>query len=99
MTRGYIFWDWESKADGARRRRAAEQGDIDAQYNLGAMYGRGEGVPQDYVRAHMWLNIAAAKGDKWAVKNRDIIAKRMTPADISKAQRLANEWWERHGKK
>jgi len=36
-------------------RLAAEQGFADAQLNLGAMYGKGEGVPQDYVQAHMWF--------------------------------------------
>ena len=26
------------------------------------MYANGEGVPQDYVRAHMWFNLSAAQG-------------------------------------
>ncbi len=43
-------------------RLAAEQGDANAQYNLGVMYVLGEGVIQDDVYAHMWLNIAAASG-------------------------------------
>ena len=46
----------------------------------------------------MWLNLAALDGLKIAVKNRDIIAKKMTPADVSKAQRLAREWLEKHPK-
>ena len=50
-------------------------------------------MPQDYVQAHKWFNLAATKGDKDAVKNRDNVAKKMTPADISKAQKLAREWW------
>ena len=29
----------------------AEQGDADAQFNLGTMYYGGEGVPQDYAEA------------------------------------------------
>ena len=69
----------------------AEQGDANAQYNLGAMYGNGQGVPQDYVRAHMWFNIAALSGNKNAVKYRDIVAKRMTPSQLEKAQDLARE--------
>jgi hypothetical protein len=40
----------------------------------------------------MWFNIAASNGYKDAAKNRDIIAERMTPADISKAQRMARDW-------
>jgi hypothetical protein len=72
-------------------RLAAEQGFADAQYNLGKAYGRGQGVIQDNVYAHMWLNIAASSGDKDAVKNREIVAGMMNPADISAAQKLARE--------
>ncbi len=78
-------------------RKAAEQGYALAQNNLGVMYRMGEGVPQDYVQAHMWFNLAASKSP-WpglrtlAVKNRDIVAKKMTPAQISEAQKLAREW-------
>ena len=70
---------------------AAEQGHASAQYFLGWMYADGEGVILDNVRAHMWLNIAASSGEKDASKNRDIVANRMTPADISAAQKLARE--------
>ena len=44
-------------------RRAAEQGDARAQYNLGGMYAQGRGVPQDQdaAEAHMWLTIAASR--------------------------------------
>ena len=70
---------------------AAEQGDAGAQYNLGLMYKRGQGVLQDNAYAHMWWNIAASSGDKIASRSRDIITKRMTPADISTAQDLFRE--------
>ena len=73
-------------------RKAAEQGHASAQNNLGLMYGKGQGVTQDYVQAHMWWNLAAAKGDTDAVKNRDLIAAKLTPAQIAEAQKLAREW-------
>ena len=78
-------------------RPLAKQGNADAQFNLGVMYSKGQGVPQDYALAHMWYNLAASRfppgeGRDLAVKNRDIIAKRMTPAQISEAQKLAREW-------
>ena len=44
-------------------RLAAEQGLVNAQLRLGAMYAYGEGVPADYVLAYMWWNLAAAQGD------------------------------------
>ncbi len=76
-------------------KKAAEQGDTEAQYNLGVMYGQGQGVPQDYVRAHMWFNLAGAQGNKEATKYRAHVAKLMTPAQITEAQRLAREWQPR----
>ncbi len=77
--------------------KAAEQGNADAQHNIGVMYGKGKGVPQDYALAHMWFNLAASRfppGEDrdTAVENRDNVAKRMTPAQISEAQKLAREW-------
>ena len=73
-------------------RKAAEQGQAGAQYNLGDMYHQGQGVPQDFVWAHMWLNLASVHEDKVSGKQRDKVAKLMTPAEIRKAQRLAREW-------
>ncbi|MCH8040064.1 MAG: hypothetical protein IH977_06935 [Nitrospinae bacterium] len=49
-------------------------------------------MPKDYVLAHMWLNLAAAKGGKDAVKLRDLLEERMTPSQLAEAQRLAREW-------
>ena len=73
-------------------RKAADQGDSTAQYNLGFMYASGHGMPQDYVTAHMWFDLSAARGDDDAAKNRDVIAQRMTSAQIAEAQKLAREW-------
>ncbi len=73
-------------------RKAADQGEADAQFNLGVMYSEGQGVPQDYAQAHMWFSVAGAQGDKQAAKQRDIVAKRMTPAQIAEAQKLARDW-------
>ena len=79
-------------------RPLAEQGLADAQTALGWMYYLGRGVLQDYVQAHMWYNLAAAQGDNAAAKNRDIVAAKMTSADVSKAQHMAREWLAKHGK-
>jgi hypothetical protein len=80
-------------------RRAAEQGVAEAQFDLGVSYVKGLGVHQDYAVAHKWLNLAAsrfatseAKLRDMAVKFREAIARRMTPAQIAEAQRMAREW-------
>ena len=42
----------------------------------------------------MWLNLASYNGSEKAGENRDIIAKEMTPADISKAQGMSSRCLE-----
>ena len=83
-------------------RRAAERGQASAQHNLGTMYAEGLGVPQDYVQAYMWFSIYEAAGAGKAAGSPYIyvgkvssyrdIADLMTPAEVSKAERLAREW-------
>ncbi len=43
-------------------RPLAEQGNAEAQYNLGLMYAKGQGVPQDYAAAVNWWRKAAEQG-------------------------------------
>lgn len=72
-----------------------------AMYTLGKMYSEGIGVPSDYVQAYKWYNLAAASGDtselavsavELAKDGRDEIARKMTPAQIAEAQKLASQW-------
>jgi len=74
--------------------KAAEQGNVIAQYHLGAMYADGNGVIKDDVQAHKWWNIAAASGKEDAKKNREIIENRMTSEQIAKANKQARKWME-----
>jgi uncharacterized protein len=80
-------------------RRAADLGDAQAQYNLGLIYAKGEAGEPDNVSAHMWFNLAATHfppsdtdDRNAAVRNRDLVAEKMTPAQIAQAQRRAREW-------
>ena len=43
-------------------RQAAEEGDPEAQYNLGVMYNFGRGLPQSDAQAMMWYREAAERG-------------------------------------
>ena len=47
----------------------AEQGNAAAQYNLGQMYRRGQGVPHDYKTAVKWYRLAAEQGNAYAQTN------------------------------
>ena len=73
-------------------RPLAESGDATAQHNLGVFYDNGLGVPQDKINAYMWLSLAAAQGREGAAAIRDLMARRMTNAQIAEAQKRAREW-------
>ncbi len=90
MMDAYERGDYDTALKGFRP--LAEQGDAAAQYFLGVMYAKGHGSTKDYVLAHMWFSLAAARGDKVAIKTRDTLEEFMTPDQIAEAQRLAREW-------
>ena len=47
----------------------ADQGDVDAQKDLGVMYFTGQGVPQDYDEAVKWYTLSAESGNVVAQAN------------------------------
>jgi hypothetical protein len=59
------------------------------------LYARGFGVPQDFVLAHTWVNLAAASADsadaRYYATERDALAALMTAEQLATAQRLARE--------
>jgi TPR repeat protein len=55
----------------------AKQGNADAQYNLGYMYQKGLGVPQDDKTAVKWYTLAAERGNANARTNLSNLQKRM----------------------
>ena len=100
--------------DGASRRedraeaahwltRAAGAGHGAAQLDLAMLYGKGLGVPQDYVRSYAWFDLAAGNLEagprrERALELRDMMAAFMTPAERAEAIRLAGEWKARAGR-
>ena len=74
--------------------KAAEQGHASAQGNLGFMYSNGKGVLTDTKRAYMWFNLGSYNGNEISGKNKDKVSKKMTPADISKAQDMSSRCLE-----
>ena len=67
---------------------AARQGLADAQISLGILYYMGRGVPQDDLQAYRWFSLAASQGRPDAAANRNIVAARMTAAQIQAAEAL-----------
>ena len=71
-------------------RKAAKQGHVEAQFALGVMHHKGRGVPEDNVEAYKWLHFAATGGNGKAAQYRELVAKKMTTAQIASARRLAS---------
>ncbi len=75
----------------------AEQGHAKAQLSLGFQYEQGVGVPEDDIQAYAWFSLASAQGYQDARDAKEILAGRMTRAQIAEAQKLSREYWEAFG--
>ena len=76
--------------------RSAHLGNPYAQGSLAVLYAYGKGVPLDFVKSYAYSTLAADGYSRWAsdqreaaLRNRDLIATRMSGAEIVAAQRLA----------
>ena len=71
-------------------RKAGQFGVRDSQFNLGILYARGLGVPQDLGQSWLWFSLAAQQGDVDAGHKRDDVAAKMDkPALDAANQALA----------
>jgi TPR repeat protein len=68
---------------------AAMLGHLQSQVNLGIVYVTGQDRLQDFERAHMWFNIAAATGHETAASYRDRLAAKMNKQSLAAAQKKA----------
>lgn len=68
------------------------QGDSENLYKLGLIYSTGQGCAIDLVQAHMWFNLAAARGSESAKECRRELADMMSKDEVARAQRAAREW-------
>lgn len=97
VSTGYSICPWGGCAAGLSScrwyRKAAEQGDERAQYNLGPMYANGQGVPQDFIRAYMWSHPAVATSSgSGAIELKKLqgdVTSRLTPSQIEQVQEMA----------
>ena len=70
-------------------RALAEQGNAKAQNVLGVMFRKGQGVPKNPARAHMWFSFAAKRGDAKAKAELREVSRAMTAQEISQAEAMA----------
>jgi TPR repeat protein len=69
-----------------------DAGQCEDLYKLGLIYATGQGGATDLVQAHMWFNLAAARGFEAAKESRQELACMMSASEIAEAQRRAREW-------
>ena len=60
--------------------------------NHGLLLAKGQGVFEDPVEAYKWLNVAAAQGHANALKNRDLLAARLSREQLEEGQRRATQF-------
>ncbi|MBI3441868.1 MAG: sel1 repeat family protein [Proteobacteria bacterium] len=75
-------------------RKAADQIYHSAKYKLGDLYAKGQGVPQDYVEAYYWYSLGMNQQNNYDdyAKERDAVAKQLTPDQITAVQKRVKEW-------
>src|SRR6185312_363888 len=73
--------------------QAAEQGDAQAQYNLGQCYRLGTGVEKDEQKAVEWYQKAAEQGDAQAQYNLGQCYRRGT--GVEKDEQKAVKWYQK----
>ncbi|MDO4894443.1 tetratricopeptide repeat protein [Moraxella sp.] len=71
--------------------KAAEQGHVKSQYNLGTMYNDGQGVPKDYAKALEWYSKAAEQGHGEAQFNIGVMYR--LGLGVTKNKATAKEWF------
>lgn len=76
---------------------AAQRGHARAQNDLGFLFAKGQGLPQDYVKAYALFDLAAAgfevgRRRDQAIEMRDMMAAFMTSDERAEARRLADTW-------
>jgi len=68
-----------------------------AEYNLGVMYARGQGVAVDLPRSLAWMTLAAERGDERYTAARDLVRSQLTAAQIEQAVAVLDELNKTYG--
>ena len=76
-------------------RKAADQGHVYAQYNLGWMYEKGQGVSnKDYIAAYVWFSLATEQGYEKARERRDDIIAKIDLTDLEVQNELGGMYYK-----
>jgi hypothetical protein len=70
----------------------AELGQPEAQYDLAAMYARGEGVNQNNVYAHAWASLAAQNGEVKGRALAELLQPDLTPTSLGISSEIQSKY-------
>jgi hypothetical protein len=70
----------------------AQNGDPDSQIEAARLLSSKSASSDDLIQACAWVTIAAKSGAREASRLRSRIMKRMTPKQVSEADRIAKDW-------
>ena len=70
-------------------KKAAELGNSFAQHKIGLLTLHGKGVEQNYIRAHVWFNLASSKGSLKANSERKKLEKLLSDSELELAREQA----------
>jgi len=73
-------------------RKAAEQGHVQAQADMGGMYATGLIVRMNVVEADKWFILASMQGHGPGTRYMKDLEETMTPEQVEKAKLLAKNW-------
>ena len=72
-------------------KKATDQGNANAQTNLGGMYFEGQGVSKNLIYAYSWFYLALSNGYSHALKVKNRLEGMMSPDQIVKAKKLSSQ--------
>jgi TPR repeat protein len=73
-------------------KRAANQGDMEAMYNLGCLYRYGRGIHQDLEEAYYWFSLASAKYSGLGNVQMYMDDPKLTPEQIEAVKKRVADW-------
>ena len=77
--------------------KAAEHGNVSAQYKLGLLYWGGHhGLPKDVNKAYFWTVLARAGGQESSKDLAKVLANGMTRAQAAAIEQQAEIWYQQH---
>jgi hypothetical protein len=77
--------------------KAAEHGNVSAQYKLGLLYWGGHhGLPKDANKAYFWTVLARAGGQEGSKDLAKVLANGMTRAQTAAIEQQAEIWYQQH---